>query len=506
MPTASLPFERNAVSIAAEPLSIERAPLPNDRNAVPIGRGALANERDAVPFARDSVPMVTGAVPFDRVARSIHRGVLAIDTDALALRTDALAFHTDPPTFDAGAPALHWRHPVSEPKGITSTEAVHAGDARDKPYDAVPTPIVQTATYTFANSEAIAAFTEGRDAVDREEYGRYGNPTARAVELRIAALEGTEDAALFASGMAALTTSVLALVKSGQHVVLFRDCYRMTLEFTTDVLARFGVSHTLLDAGDVAALPGALRPETRLVLSESPTNPYLSCIDLAALAAACKARRGVKSLVDATFATPVNCRPASFGVDLVVHSATKYLAGHNDVLAGAVCGSRDLVSLVRDLRDVLGGVCDPHAAYLVGRGMKTLAIRVARQNATAQALAERLEKHPRVERVFYPGLPSHASHAVARAQMRGFGGVVSFVVKGGLEAGRRVVDAMRVARIAPSFGGVESLVEQPAVMSYYAMTTEERAAIGIADGLVRLSVGIEEPEDLVADVERALGA
>jgi cystathionine gamma-synthase len=396
---------------------------------------------------------------------------------------------------------------VSEPKGITSTDAVHAGDEREKPYDAVTTPVVQTATYTFVNSDEIAAFTEGRHAdLDREEYGRYGNPTVRAVELRLAALEGTEDAALFASGMAALTTSVLALVKSGQHVVLFRDCYRMTLEFTTDVLARFGVSHTLLDAGDVGALPGALRPETRLVLSESPTNPYLSCIDLAALAVACKARRGVKSLVDATFATPVNCRPASYGVDLVVHSATKYLAGHNDVLAGAVCGSRDLVSLVRDLRDVLGAVCDPHAAYLVGRGMKTLAIRVARQNATAQRLAERLEKHPRVERVFYPGLTSHASHAVARAQMRGFGGVISFIVKGGLGAASRVVDAMRIPRIAPSFGGVEALVEQPAVMSYYAMTTEERAAIGIADGLVRLSVGIEETDDLLADVERALGA
>jgi cystathionine gamma-synthase len=289
-------------------------------------------------------------------------------------------------------------------------------------------------------------------------------------------------------------------------VVLFRDCYRMTLELVTDWLARFGVAHTLLEAGDVGALPAALRPETRLVVSESPTNPYLSCIDLAALAATCRARRTVKSMVDATFATPVNCRPASFGVDLVVHSATKYLAGHNDVLAGVVCGPSGLVSLVRDLRGVLGTVCDPHAAFLVGRGLKTLALRVERQNATALALARRLEAHPRVERVFYPGLPSHPSHAIARSQMHGFGGVVSFVVKGGLDGARHVVDAMRLARIGPSFGGVEALVEQPAVMSYYEMTTAERAAIGIADGLVRMSVGIEEADDVVADVVKALDA
>jgi cystathionine gamma-synthase len=394
---------------------------------------------------------------------------------------------------------------MSERRTITSTDSVHTGDDKKKAYDAIPMPVVQTSTYTFADTAEIVAHTEGRHPDPaRGEYGRYGNPTVHAVERRLAALEGTEDAALFASGMAALTTSVLALVKGGQHIVLFQDCYRRTLEFATEVLVRFGVAHTLLAAGDVGALPGAIRPETRLVMSESPTNPYLSCLDLERLAAACKSHRTVKSLVDATFATPVNCRPAGFGVDLVVHSATKYLSGHNDVLGGVVCGPSGLVSMVRDLRGVLGAVCDPHAAFLVGRGLKTLSLRVEKQNVTALAVAARLEQHPRIERVFYPGLASHPSHAIARAQMRGFGGVVSFIVKGGIAAASRVVDAMKLARIGPSFGGVETLVEQPAVMSYYEMTSEQRRAIGIEDGLVRLSVGIEEAEDIIGDLEQAL--
>jgi cystathionine gamma-synthase len=394
---------------------------------------------------------------------------------------------------------------MSERKAINSTDAVHIGEERHKAFDSLPMPIVQTSTYSFADTEEIVSYTSGRHPNgERGEYGRYGNPTVRAVERRLAALEGTEDAVLFASGMAAVTTSALALVKGGQHVVLFQDCYRMTLEFVKDVLGRFGVTHTLVAAGDVASLAASFRPETRLVISESPTNPYLACVDLEGVAAACRSRRTVKSMIDATFATPVNCRPASFGIDLVVHSATKYLAGHNDVLAGVVCGPSGLVSMIRDLRGVLGAVCDPHAAFLVGRGIKTLSLRVERQNATTLALAERLEKHPRIERVFYPGLASHASHAVARAQMRGFGGVVSFIVKGGLAGASRVIDSVKLARIGPSFGGVESLIEQPAVMSYYAMTSEQREAIGIADGLIRLSVGIEDAADLIADIEQAL--
>ncbi len=391
---------------------------------------------------------------------------------------------------------------MSEKRKITSTDAVHAGDAKHHAFDAVPQPVAQTSTYTFESSDEIVAHTQGtHPRGDREEYGRYGNPTCRSVEKRMAALEGTEDAVLFSSGMAAITTAILALTKSGDHVVLFDECYRMTREFVDSTLSRFGVTASLVKTIDASAI----RNETRLVIGEMPTNPHLRCIDLEQLVATCKGKRGLKTMIDATFATPVNLRPAAYGVDLVVHSATKYLGGHHDVLGGVVCGTNALCSLIRELRGVLGNVCDPHAAFLIGRGLKTLALRVEKQNATTLAIAKWLEGREEIERVFYPGLPSHPDHALATAQMTGFGGVVSFVVRGGLEGARRVVDRMQIARIAPSFGGVDTLVEQPAVMSFYELTPEERRdKMGIADGLVRLAVGIEEPEDLIADLERAL--
>jgi cystathionine gamma-synthase len=397
--------------------------------------------------------------------------------------------------------------PTSEHKTATSTESVHAGDPRTKPFDAIPQPVVMTATYSFEGTRELVAMKEGTHArAEREEYGRYGNPTCRALELRMAALEGCEDAALFATGMAAVTTTILAMVKAGQHVVLVGDGYRMTRQFVTHTLPGFGVDHTVVPSGDVAAVAASIRPTTRLVVGESPTNPYLRCIDLAGLARVAAGQRGVKTLIDATFATPYNCRPASFGVDLVVHSATKYLAGHNDVLAGIVSGTSALVSVVRDLRGLLGGVCDPHAAFLVARGLKTLALRVERQNATALSVARHLERHPAVARVHYPALASHPDHATATVQMKGAGGVVSFEVKGGLDAACRAVDRMTLARMAPSLGGVETLVEVPAVMSYYELTPDERARTGIAEGLVRLAVGIEDAEDILADLDRALAS
>jgi len=392
--------------------------------------------------------------------------------------------------------------PPSDRKTRPATTAVHGGEARVRPFDALTEPIVQTATYTFANTQALVEYMEGRTT--REEYGRYGNPTVRTAEQKMAALEGTEDALAFSSGMAAVTTALLALVRgSGAHVVLFADCYRRTRQFVTGFLERFGVRSTLVEPANLEQLAAALRPETRVVVSEAPTNPYQNVVDLRKLGRLCSERK-VKTIIDATFATPINMRPADHGIDLVVHSATKYLAGHNDVLAGFLAGPAALVSLVRDVRHVLGGVLDPHAAYLVLRGMKTLAVRVAQQNRTALALAQALERHPRVRQVWYPGLPSHPHHVVARELMSGFGGVVTFAVRGDLRAVGRFVDACRIPRIAPSLGGVESLIEQPALMSYFELDPEQRQAIGITDDLVRFTVGIEDTEEVVTDVLQAL--
>ncbi len=408
--------------------------------------------------------------------------------------TELVLAPSDPLTY---APAL-----VPDEKEISQrTLAVHGGEPRTYPYDALVAPITQTATYSFADTAELIAYFEGRK--DREEYGRYGNPSVRLVEEKLAALEDTEDAAAFASGMAAMTSTILALVKSGSHVILFADCYRRTRQFVTTFLDRFGVSNTLIPPADVGALRAAIRPETRLVIAEAPTNPYQTVPDLEQLAEICRAKK-VKTLIDSTFATPVNFRPANFGIDIVVHSATKYLAGHNDVLGGVVAGKAGIVSLVRDLRSVFGACLDPHAAYLVHRGIKTLALRVEQQNASAQALAQRLEQHPRVRRVWYPGLPSHPNHETAKRLMTGFGGVVTFEVDADLDGTSRVVDACRIPRIAPSLGGVESLIEQPALMSYFELSTEEREAIGIRNNLIRYAVGIEDTGELIADLVAAL--
>ncbi len=390
-----------------------------------------------------------------------------------------------------------------ESKPGRSTLAVHGGEARKKAHDSLTPPVVFSATYSFSKTQELCDYFEGR--IDREEYGRYGNPTVRAAEQKLASLEGGADCVLFGSGMAAVTTALFTLLEAGDHVVMTSDCYRRTRQLVTAFLGRFGVTSTLVDPGDFDALERALQPgRTRLIVSESPTNPYLRVVDVRRLAEIRDRHRGVKLLVDATFATPVNCRPIELGADLVIHSCTKYLGGHNDLLAGAVCGPAGLVSAIRDARGVLGGVLDAHSAYLLCRGLKTLALRVERQNQSALRIARWLEAHPSVERVFYPGLESHPDHAVARSQMTGFGGVVSFLVRGDLQAASRVVDRCRVATLAPSLGGVETLIEQPALMSFFELTTDERLAIGIRDNLIRLSVGVEDPDDLIADLSRAL--
>ena len=386
-----------------------------------------------------------------------------------------------------------------------STRSVHSGDKRPFPNYSLNLPIFQTATYTFENTEDLRQFMQARlwgPVEGRTEYGRYGNPTLAGVEAKLAQLEGGGEAILFSSGMAAVTTTLLSLLSAGDHLIITDDSYRRTRQFCLTVLKRLGIECSLVPAGELDRLESAIRPETKLIVSESPTNPYLRVLDLERLVQIAS-RAGVKTLIDSTFATPINQRPLEFGIDLVIHSATKYLAGHNDLLAGVVAGSEYLVALIRQNLWVMGATCDPHAAYLTYRGLKTLALRLARQNQTAQQLAEFLEAHPKVRRVWYPGLASHPDHAVARAQMDGFGGVVSFEVDGGLEAASHLIDSVRLPLIASSLGGVETLIEQPALMSYFELSTEQRLNVGTKDNLVRLSVGIEDADDLIADLAQA---
>lgn len=381
------------------------------------------------------------------------------------------------------------------------TTAVHGGEKRPRPGNALTTPIFQTATYVFRDTAELVDYMSGN--TEREEYGRYGNPTQRIAEEKCAALEGAEAGLAFASGMAAITTTLFAVLSQGQHVIMTDDCYRRTRQFCRGMLAKFGVEVTIVPTGDYEALEAAVTPRTRVLISESPTNPYMKVVDLDRIADVARRHR-LLTIIDSTFATPINQQPIAHGIDLVLHSATKYLSGHNDVLGGMILGRHETIAAIRECQGVLGGILDPHAAYLLIRGMKTLPLRVEHQNRSAQRIAEMLERHPRVERVHYCGLASHPGHEIARRQMKGFGGVVSFEIKGDLDATSRVVDAVRIPQIAPSLGGVETLIEQPSLMSFFELTTEERLAVGIKDNLIRLSVGLEDPDDLIADLEQAL--
>ncbi|NPV67151.1 MAG: PLP-dependent transferase [Anaerolineae bacterium] len=397
--------------------------------------------------------------------------------------------------------------PVSSALPGASTRAVHAGSSRRKPHHALTTPIFQTATFTFADTADLLAFVEGRynDGEERrEEYGRYGNPTIAAVERKLAALDSGDDAVLYASGMAAITSVLLASLPTGAHIIMTDDCYRRTRQFCQTYLQRLGITTTVVQMGDYAGMEAAIQAgRTRYLISETPTNPFLRVADLSRIAEIGR-RYGVRTIIDSTFATPVNLRPLEWGIDLVIHSATKYLAGHNDLLAGVVIGRGSILQALREARGILGSVVDPQNAFLLERGLKTLALRVRQQNATAHAVAQYLERHPKIRRVWYPGLPSHPDHETAAAQMSGFGGVVTFEVDGTLQDTSRFIDAMRIPYIAPSLGGVESLIEQPAIISYYDQSPEERAALGIGDSLVRLAIGIEDAEDILEDLEQAL--
>jgi cystathionine gamma-lyase len=375
-----------------------------------------------------------------------------------------------------------------------STRAVHAGQSPDPTTGAVVTPIYATSTYVQSSPGVHQGF----------EYSRSQNPTRFAYERCVADLEGGDAGFAFASGLAA-TSTVLELLDSGDHVVALDDIYGGTRRLFEQVRRRSaGLSFTYSDLRDRAALEAALTPKTRMIWVETPSNPLLKLVDLEMIAAVARPR-GILAVADNTFATPWAQRPLEYGFDIVVHSATKYLNGHSDVIGGvAVCRGRELAERLGYLQNAIGAVASPFDSFMVLRGLKTLALRMERHSANALHIAAWLERHPKIERVIYPGLPSHPQHELARRQMRGFGGMIGAVVRGGLAEVTRFLTRCQVFVLAESLGGVESLIEHPAIMTHASVPPEVRRDLGIDDGLVRLSVGIEDVEDLVADLAQAL--
>lgn len=383
-----------------------------------------------------------------------------------------------------------------------STVAVHGGEGKPTrgPLDE---PIVLSSAFRFADADdARAAFLGESDA---HIYGRWGNPTVEALEAKVAALEGGEAAVATASGMAAVAGVLFGLLRSGDHVVAPRAMYGESARLLRERLPRLGIRTTFVDATEPAAYEAAIQPTTRVLYLESPANPTLAVTDLAAVAELARAR-GLWSVADNTFATPLVTRPLSLGVDVVLHSMTKALCGHGDAIGGVVVTRGELRETIADtIVKGLGGVLSPFSAYLVLRGIRTLALRVERSCSSAARLARWLEERPEVARVYYPGLPSHPGHDVASRQMRGYGGLVAFELHGGMEAGRRALDRVAIIANAVSLGDARSLLTHPASTTASTMPAMDRAAAGISDGLLRLSVGIEDCDDLLEDLERALG-
>lgn len=375
------------------------------------------------------------------------------------------------------------------------------GDAAFATDKAVVAPIHYCATFRADSPEEFAAMTNTTRPA--EFYTRYGNPVHKRVEAVLAQLEGTETALLMASGMGAISTTVLALVSRGDHVVAQRKHYMSTSKLFEEVLPRFGVDVTVVDQTDLDGLRAALRPNTRLIMTETPVNPTLAITDLGAVADMARPR-GILTIADNTFASPLNQRPHDLGIDIVVHSATKYFGGHHDITAGAVCCSADLAERIWAMHVTLGAVLSPMDAWLLLRGLRTLGLRMERINANALALAQWLERQPQVERVFYPGLPSHPQHALAVRQMKGFGAVIAFSIRGGFDATSRFVSSLRLATQAVSLGGVETLAVHTAAMWASTMNEAQMQAAGIEPNFVRMSVGVEHVDDLKADLARAL--
>jgi len=386
-----------------------------------------------------------------------------------------------------------------------ATTAIHGPGRRPKAHHAVSTPIVQTSNYYFDSSaevrEFMAAKAEGR-LIREAEYGRYGNPTQEETERKLAALDGAERAVLFSSGMSAVIVTLLTYVRPEEHVVFTSDCYRQTRDFAARFLERVHVPYSFAEPS-VEAIEAAIRPDTRVIFTESPTNPYLRCLDIPRIAEVAR-RHDCMTIVDSTLATPYNLRPLEMGIDIVIQSATKYLGGHNDLLAGVATGSKARMDEVFAMNKMIGAMPGAMGSFLLERGLKTFAMRMEVHNRNGLTVARFLEGHPKIEKVWYPGLPSHPDHAVAMQQMRGHGSVISFLVRGGNEETVRFIDSLDLFLITPSLGGTESLVTQMALMSFFDYPEEERQRIGMVDNLVRIALGCEDVEDLISDLEQAL--
>ena len=386
------------------------------------------------------------------------------------------------------------------------TAAIHAGARRDEQYGALATPIYSTSTFEFASAEQGGARFAGKE--QGYIYSRLGNPTVAVLEEKLAVLEHAEAAAAVSSGMGAVTTVLWTALKAGDHVVADETLYGCTFAYLSHGLTRFGVDVTFVDTSDPEKVRAALRPNTRVLYLETPANPNLKIVDLEALAALVHGHcPDILVIVDNTFATPCLQRPLDLGCDVVLHSATKYLNGHGDVIAGLIAGSKEFITQCKmfGLKDMTGAVLGAFEAYLIIRGMKTLPLRVERHCENALRVARFLAGHPAVERVYYPGLENHPGHETAARQMHGgFGGIVAFEVKGGFEAGKKVINSVQLAKVAVSLGDCETLIEHPASMTHSPYTPEERAEAGISEGLIRLAVGLEDAEDIMEDLKQAL--
>jgi len=383
-----------------------------------------------------------------------------------------------------------------------ATELIHAGEVDRGVATPLTTPIYETTTFVFDNAQEVAAYNEGRSA--RFLYSRYTNPTVVSVEQKLAAVDHAEAALVFSSGMGATATILLAHLKAGDEILCGAAIYGGTLHLLHDLLAKLGIGPRFISLDELANLERVFTDRTRMVWFESPINPTLRCVDIRRVSEACRAR-GVTSVIDNTFASPINQLPLALGIDLAMQSATKYLNGHSDVTGGVVTGSKALVAPIEKARRLVGTVMDPQPAYALGRGLKTLPLRVAKHNANAQAVAEFLESDRRVSQVYYPGLTSHPDHEIAERQMSGFGGMVCFDLDGRYDRAERVYDRLQIVKRAASLGGIESLISMPVLTSQWGHSDEQLRAAGVTRGMLRLSVGLEDAVDLIADLDQALG-